>query len=566
MLLLSFIAGVLTVLAPCTLPLLPIIIGGSVRGDAHSRIRPLIIALSLSMSIVVFTLLLKASTLFIEIPATFWSYISGSIVMLLGIITVFPTLWEKFALKFSFSRKSNELLVESAKKKTYWGEILTGASLGPVFSSCSPTYFLILATVLPESLARGVVYLLAYALGLSLVLLLVAYLGQKFVRKIAWAADPSGWFKRGLGILFIVVGIFIFTGLDKKLQTYLIEHGLFDITQVEQRLLQKNTEPADMERAMEQAQKTPSYPMYREIQNPSGFVNTKSLTLSEFVGKKVILLDFMTYSCINCIRTFPYLNSWYEKYQDEGLVIIGIHTPEFAFEHRIENVEKAMTDFGIKFPVVLDNDYSTWRAYGNNYWPRKYLIDINGNIVYDHIGEGDYDVTEKKIQELLEERKVLLKEPMEITAELTTPVEKESISLQRVGSPEIYFGSNRNRWLSNGRIVSDVSQNFVLPTDFGLNKLYLDGSWTLSPEHAENQSAGAKIIFRYQANQVFFVARSADPVDLRILVDDKFVHTITVNEDRLYTLVDETQVPPGEHVLTIEVESAGLEAYTFTFG
>ncbi len=147
-----------------------------------------------------------------------------------------------------------------------------------------------------------------------------------------------------------------------------------------------------------------------EIQNPAGFVNTNDqpFKIADYVGKQVILLDVMTYSCINCQRTFPYVNSWYEKYKDEGLIVIGVHTPEFAYEKDKANVEKAFAEFGIKFPTVLDNDYGTWRALGNRYWPRMYLIDIHGNIVYDHIGEGAYDETEAKIQELLKERTTVL--------------------------------------------------------------------------------------------------------------------------------------------------------------
>lgn len=147
-----------------------------------------------------------------------------------------------------------------------------------------------------------------------------------------------------------------------------------------------------------------------EIVNPSGFINTNDqpVKITDYVGKQVILVNVMTYSCINCQRTFPHVNSWYEKYKDDGLVVIGIHTPEFAYEKDKDNVETAFAKFGIKYPTVLDNDYATWRALGNKYWPRKYLIDIHGNIVYDHIGEGAYKETEEKIQELLKERAAVL--------------------------------------------------------------------------------------------------------------------------------------------------------------
>jgi thiol-disulfide isomerase/thioredoxin len=149
---------------------------------------------------------------------------------------------------------------------------------------------------------------------------------------------------------------------------------------------------------------------YIEFVNPSGFVNTndESITLEQYVGKKVILLNVITYSCSNCQATFPYVNSWYEKYKEEGLIVIGLHTPEFAFEKKKTNVVDAMRQYGITYPVVMDNDYATWTAYGNRYWPRKYLIDIHGNIVYDHIGEGAYVETEIKIRELLAERKEVL--------------------------------------------------------------------------------------------------------------------------------------------------------------
>ena len=150
--------------------------------------------------------------------------------------------------------------------------------------------------------------------------------------------------------------------------------------------------------------KLAKYPFAKEIVNPSGYINTDKITVSELIGKKVILIDFWTYSCINCQRTIPYLNSWYEKYGDKGLEIIGVHTPEFLFEQKYENVLAAVNKFGVKYPVVMDNNYSTWTAYGNLYWPHKYLIDIDGFIVYDHIGEGAYDEAEQKIQELLQER------------------------------------------------------------------------------------------------------------------------------------------------------------------
>lgn len=233
---LSFIAGILTVLAPCILPLLPVIIGGSI---GHTKRNPLVITASLAVAVVVFTLLLKFSTALIDIPQQVWSVLSGTIIIFFGLVSIFPEWWERLSIRFNFGGKSNELLTEAAEKKQWWGDILLGAALGPVFSSCSPTYFVILATVLPQSLAAGIVHLIAYALGLSLILLVISYAGQRFVKRIQWAADPRGWFKRGLGVLFVLVGIFIMTGADKQLQVYILDKGFFDVTKIEQKLLER---------------------------------------------------------------------------------------------------------------------------------------------------------------------------------------------------------------------------------------------------------------------------------------------------------------------------------------
>lgn len=308
-----------------------------------------------------------------------------------------------------------------------------------------------------------------------------------------------------------------------------------------------------------------------EISSPDGFINTlnKPITIGEFIGKKVVLLDIWTYSCINCQRTTPYLNSWYEKYEDDGLVIIGLHTPEFDFEKKYENVSGAVNKFGIKFPVVLDNDYSTWNAYGNRYWPRKYLIDIDGFIVYDHIGEGSYEETEKKIQELLAERKARLDEKGFVEHELTKEIEKINVPL----SPETYFGASRNEFLGNGNPFVIGKQSLKMSNVFAPNTIYLEGDWSMEQEYAEALGQG-KIVFKYTAVQVFLVAESDVSVDLKILNDGKVVSeeagmdvkngAVSVREPRLYKIIKNAEV--GEHVLEIQIPKSGVKIFTFTFG
>ncbi len=242
LLIVSFIAGVLTVLAPCILPLLPVVIGSSMAGQAASgrnRTTPYVVVGSLALSIIIFTYALKASTAFIMVPPQFWTYLSGGILTLFGIILIFPTIWEKIPGLGRLALSSNKLVGAGYQKKSFWGDALIGAALGPVFSTCSPTYFVILASVLPASFFLGTTYLLAYTLGLSLILLLIALLGQRFANRLIAFSDSRGWFKRGVGVLFILIGIAIASGYEKKLEVKILDSGFFDITKIEQRLLER---------------------------------------------------------------------------------------------------------------------------------------------------------------------------------------------------------------------------------------------------------------------------------------------------------------------------------------
>jgi len=241
LLLISFVGGVLTILTPCVLPVLPIIVGGSLDGRALNKKKALTVVISLGISVIIFTLLLKVSTAFIAIPEATWKWVSGGIILLLGVITLFPGLWENQFMA-RLSAKSNILLGKGNQKKSFWGDVVVGGALGPVFTTCSPTYFIVLATVLPASLFLGLTYLLAYTLGLSLALLLVALIGQRIMHRLGIAADPKGIFKRVLAIIFILVGVSIITGFDRQVETKILDSGIFDITKIEQSLLELRRE------------------------------------------------------------------------------------------------------------------------------------------------------------------------------------------------------------------------------------------------------------------------------------------------------------------------------------
>jgi cytochrome c biogenesis protein CcdA/thiol-disulfide isomerase/thioredoxin len=378
----SFLSGVLTVLAPCVLPLLPIIIGGSV--GSKGKYKPYIIIGSLAFSLVIFTLLLKASTILIDIDPAIWKYISGGIVTVFGLIYLFPDVWTNISVKIGFSKNSDVLLDKAGEKNGMLGAILLGAALGPVFASCSPTYSLIIATILPVNFFEGLVYIIVYILGLSTVMLAIAILGRTLTKRLTKIADPKGLFKRVLAVMFLIVGVSIITGFDKKIEAEILDSGYFDITKTEQKILEKSMDtPIVNSKSSEIIHSELNIPLGKKAPEIAGidkWINSNGETIAGLKGK-VILVDFWTYSCINCQRTLPFVTKWYDTYKDQGFVVLGIHAPEFSFEKNEKNVQKFVTENNIHYPVGLDNDLATWNAYKNQYWPAAYLIAKEGNMM-----------------------------------------------------------------------------------------------------------------------------------------------------------------------------------------
>jgi thiol-disulfide isomerase/thioredoxin len=322
-----------------------------------------------------------------------------------------------------------------------------------------------------------------------------------------------------------------------------------------------------------------------EFEKITEFINTKPISLADLKGK-VVLVDFWTYSCINCIRTIPYLVEWNEKYADKGLVIVGVHAPEFEFEKNTDNVKEAVEKFGIKYPVVQDNDKGTWNAYENRYWPRKYLVDNEGYIRYDHIGEGGYAETEKAIQSLLQERNAQLGLPSsnnsiatETTATTTTPKNVQSVDPSKINSPELYFGYQFARaplgnpegfkpdqtvYYSLAKVDSDVIPNVI----------YLDGKWKNNADNMELQSETGRIALVYSAKSVNMVAGGNGEVtvseDGSTLVskyrgaDLSEEGKFALDGQRLYNLSMHDDY--GAHSIVINIKGKGFQAYTFTFG
>jgi thiol-disulfide isomerase/thioredoxin len=315
-----------------------------------------------------------------------------------------------------------------------------------------------------------------------------------------------------------------------------------------------------------------------ELANVDGYINSEPITLADLRGK-VVLVDFWTYSCINCIRTIPYLNAWHEKYADDGLVIVGVHTPEFEFEKDYNNVKAAVEKFDIKYPVAQDNEKGTWEAYENRYWPRKYLIDNEGYVRYDHIGEGAYAETEKVIQSLLAERTESFGANVTIDQSISNPESSQSVNFDRINTPELYFGYEYSRApLGNSEgYKPDQVVNYTMPADTKIasNRIYLAGEWKNNPDHMELQSEVGRIVLSYSAKAVNIVAGGNG--ELRILEDNNSPlnynsrgtdvsedGTVKINGQRLYNIVGHEDY--GNYQIVIEVVGRGFQTYTFTFG
>ncbi len=316
-----------------------------------------------------------------------------------------------------------------------------------------------------------------------------------------------------------------------------------------------------------------------EFTGITSYINTNATKLSDLKGK-VVLVDFWTYSCINCIRTLPYLVDWNHKYSDKGLVIVGVHSPEFEFEKNIDNVKQAVTRFGIKYPVLLDNDHGTWNAFQNSYWPRKYLVDSDGYIRYDHIGEGGYVETENAIKNLLSERSN--QQSIEISninqTKLTVPG-AQSVDFNQIKTPELYFGYQYAR-AQLGNIEGfnpDKTVNYTIPTsNLKSNVIYLQGLWKNNPDSMELVGPDGKIILSYSSKSVNIVAGGKGEISVK--EDGKNTQTnnpfkgneldtegkLNIDGQRLYNIADHGDY--GNHHIEINAKGSGFKLYTFTFG
>lgn len=317
------------------------------------------------------------------------------------------------------------------------------------------------------------------------------------------------------------------------------------------------------------------FKMAPDLVGISHYLNTTPEELKKQIENKVVLYDIWTYSCINCVRTLPYITAWDDKYEEQGLLVIGIHSPEFEFEKNPENVKMAIEKYGIEYPVVMDNDMETWKAFENRYWPRKYIADHEGYIRYDHIGEGGYQETEKIIQQLLEERDTSLGIQIASSAPL---VELEEFEHTTFRTPELYFGynfaQNRNQLGSDEGFQPEKIVTYSEPDKIDLHKFYPIGDWKNHGDSMELVSGNGSIKLLYNAKEVNLV--TANNAELEIFLDGKplpskysgkdipFENELTVSEPGLYNII--SSETSSSHTMEIKVVGKGFQIFTFTFG
>ena len=545
----AFIAGIVTILSPCILPILPIVLSGSVGGHR----RPLGIVLGFIFSFTFFTLFLALIVRSFGISADSLRFISVIIILLFGIALVLPA-----AQKISeilFSKLSNKMPTGNSGTGFFSG-ILIGISLGLIWTPCvGPIIAAVITLAATASVnSQTILITLAYSLGTAIPMFFIMYSGRKIFEKVPWLLKNTAKIQRVFGVLMILTALAIYFNIDRKFQTFILDtfpqYGVgltsFEDNEIVKRQLENISNGSGGLNLDINAPEAP------ELIYGGEWFNSEPLLLKELRGK-VVLIDFWTYTCINCIRTLPYLNNWYEKYSDNGLVIIGVHTPEFEFEKNPKNLGQAIEDYELRYPIVQDNDYATWKAYSNRYWPAKYLINKDGRIVYTHFGEGKYDETEMMIQKLL----------MESGSAVSIPIDNEDYEVYS-RTPELYLGLSRLRNFSSNERPVLGSKNYTT-TEIEPNTFAFEGIWNLSDEYA-NPSSGSKLFLNYFAKNVFLVMRSNDGSKgfVDVVLNGQKIETVTVENDKLYNLVEMDEAK--NYDMELIFNSGNIEIFAFTFG
>jgi cytochrome c biogenesis protein CcdA/thiol-disulfide isomerase/thioredoxin len=591
--LLAYLGGVLTIVSPCILPVLPFVFTRADRPFVSSGL-PMLLGMALTFALI--ATFASVAGGWVVAANEYGRWLAIALLTLFGLALLFPALSDRLTRPLV---ALGGRLSESAERKTGTAtvlpSVLLGVATGLLWAPCAgPILGLILTgAALQGASVQTSLLLLAYAAGGATSLALAILVGGRVFTAMKRSLGVGEWVRRGLGVAVLAAVVAIAMGLDTGLLTQL---STTSTTSLEQRLLDKfnpsqqkppvamQGNPAMMSgnNAMMQAQpstEVKALPVEGTLPSLDGAVewlNSPPLTADALKGK-VVLVDFWTYSCINCLRAIPYVRAWAEKYKDQGLVVIGVHTPEFAFERNAANVKKATADLKIDYPVAIDNNYAIWRAFGNQYWPAHYFIDADGKIRHHHFGEGNYDESERVIQQLLTEAG-RTNVSSDIVAVNASGAEAAS-DANDVQSPETYIGFFRaQNFVSPGGAIGDQSHVYSAGTP-RLNEWGLNGDWTVAAQNASLNAKDGSIVYRFHARDLHLVlgpGADGKPVHFRITIDgappgnNHGVDTDAdgngvVSDQRLYQLIRQNGAI-ADHTFEIRFLDPGVQAFAFTFG
>jgi cytochrome c biogenesis protein CcdA/thiol-disulfide isomerase/thioredoxin len=573
LILLAYLGGILTILSPCILPVLPFVFARADRPFLRSTL-PMLAGMAATFAIVA-TLAAVGGGWAVRANAI-GRWAALILLALFGIALVFPSISDR--LTRPLVALGSRLTEKEGQQDSAWSSVILGVATGLLWAPCAGPILGIIftAAALQGASFNTTLLLLAYALGAATSLALALLVGGKVFARMKKSLGASERIRQVLGVLVLVGVAAIALGLDTRVlskissaQTASIESGLARRLGASQSM--------DQSTARTNASGELVLPVLGTLPPLNGlgpWFNSPPLTNQQLKGK-VVLIDFWTYSCINCLRTLPYLKAWDAKYRKDGLVIIGVHAPEFAFEREPANVAKAIQDLGVRYPVALDNRYVLWNALKNQYWPAHYFVDAQGRIRYFHHGEGDYAMSERVIRQLLADAGHA---PSGTMAQTNATGTEAAAAFNEIRSPETYIGYYRaERFASPGGLLHDQPKSYAA-AQLALNDWSLEGQWLDNRQSARSLARGAKLSFRFHARDVHLVLGSASgkPVRFKVTLDGKAPGgdagvdvkadgSGVVTGQRLYQLLRQ-KGDVRDRTFTITFLDPGVEAFSFTFG
>lgn len=572
--LLSYLAGVLTIVSPCILPVLPFVFARAGRPFLRNGF-PLLVGMAVTFAGVATLAALGGGWAVRANEVGRW--IALAVMAVLGLSLLFPALGDRLMRPFvaAGSWLTDRAERHSGDQGEVRASLLLGVATGLLWAPCAGP---ILGVILTGAALQGAgvgttVLLLAYAAGAATSLGLALLVGGRVFKAMKGALGVGEWVRRGLGVLVLIGVVIIGLGADTGLLTRI---SAASTGRIEQALLGSIGRGMPTNEAPTDLANLPVEGLMPPLTGATTWINTPPLTTEQLRGK-VVVVDFWTYSCINCIRSIPYVRAWAEKYKDQGLVMIGVHTPEFAFEKSEANVRQNIQRLGITYPVAMDNEFAIWRAFKNQYWPAHYFIDAKGQIRHHHFGEGDYDGSERVIQQLLKEAGAA--DVAGGVVDVQAQGAEAAADMAQVESPETYVGYARaENFRSPGGLANDVIKDYVA-APLQLNGWTLSGRWRVTREHADLQTAGGRVAFRFKARDLHLVmgpSKTGEQPRFRVLVDGAAPGSNAgsdidaqgmgrIDGERLYQLVRQTGAG-RERTFEIEFLDPGVQVFAFTFG